>query len=373
VKTPSLRLKFAVAVSVLASGIVILFAVLSAEWFYQEQLDAEHEARGIALTPKQIADVQGDVGELVGVYLIALPLAALAVAAGAWMMAGWLTNPLARLAAAAQRIDAHTLSERLPERRESDEIARLTRVLNDLIERLELSFSQARRFSADASHELRTPLAIMRARLEIALQADPSGQQAAFFVTLLDDAHRLATILEKLLLLAKADAGKLLTATETVNMSAILAGIVEDFSGVAAGREVQLAGPITPGLQVRGDAGLLQLLFINLFDNALKYNCSGGRIDVVLERRGDRMEFTIRNTGPAIPKDLQPRLFERFFRADESRDRESGGTGLGLNLAREIALAHGGQLDCLFSAERGTAFRVVLPMFDGLKAARSPG
>jgi signal transduction histidine kinase len=153
-------------------------------------------------------------------------------------------------------MDARTLHERLPEPQGADEISRLTRVLNSLFERLERSFVQASRFAADASHELCTPLAIMRGGIEEAIQADPSGRDAPLLVSLLEENQRLAAIADKLLFLARADAGKLLAGSENVNLSELIQEISEDFSILADAKGVRLEKQIDLDLSVTGTVPL---------------------------------------------------------------------------------------------------------------------
>lgn len=361
-KLGSIRVKLALAAAALSALGVVLFAAFSDTWFYFAQVEEAREASGGKLTPDDIADAQGDAKELIGVYLLVLPIIAAAAAAGAWWVAGRFTNPLIHLAETASRIDSRTLHERLPEPTSDDEIALLARVLNHAFERLEHSFWQASRFAADASHELRTPVAMMRARIEIAIQSDPSSPYAPMLVELLEDSQRLAAITEKLLLLARADAGKLLPEWKVVSLSDMISTTVEDFTVVISDRSLCFDTEITPNVSVQGDAALLRQLFLNLFDNAAKYNHDEGSIQIRLERQDAAAIFTITNTGPVIEPEMQPRLFERFFRSSDSRDRETGGAGLGLSLCREIASAHGGELKFLSSNESGTTFQVILPV-----------
>jgi two-component system, OmpR family, heavy metal sensor histidine kinase CusS len=297
---------------------------------------------------------------LITAYLLAVPFVAAVAAAGAWWMAGRLTDPLTRLADAAEGMDAHTLHERFPEPRGAHEISRLARVLNSLFERLEKSFVQASRFAADASHELRTPLAIMRGSIEEAIQADPSGGDAPLLVGLLEENQRLAEIADKLLFLARADAGKLVASSEDINLSELIEDIADDISIFAEAQSVRLQNQIDPDVFVAGDRFLLRLLFLNLFDNAVKYNTNGGWVHARMQHDGNNAVFSLSNSSDAIPIEMQTRLFERFFRANETRDRESGGAGLGLSLCREIALAHGGQLELVSSDANGTIFRLAL-------------
>jgi two-component system, OmpR family, heavy metal sensor histidine kinase CusS len=360
VKVHSIRAKVALAAGAFSSLIVVLFAVLSAWRFYHEQLDVFDKDGLPQVSGKQLTEARDAVQELAMAYLLAIPFVAAVAAAGAWWMAGRLTDPLTRLADAAEGMDARTLHERLPEPRGADEISRLTRVLNSLFERLERSFVQAGRFAADASHELCTPLAIMRGSIEEAIQADPSGQDAPLLVGLLEENQRLATIADKLLFLARADAGKLIAGSDNVNLSELIQDIADDFSILAEAKGVCLKNQIDSDVSVKGDKSLLRQLFLNLFDNAVNHNINGGWIHARLQREGSNAVFSISNSSEMIPVEMQTRLFERFFRASDSRDRQSGGAGLGLSLCREIAFAHGGELKLVTSDTNATMFRLSL-------------
>jgi two-component system, OmpR family, heavy metal sensor histidine kinase CusS len=358
-KAHSIRAKVAVAAGALSSLIVVLFAVLSAWRFYHEQIDVFDKDGAPQISVQQLAEAREEVQELAMAYLLALPFVAAVAAAGAWWMAGRLTDPLTHLANAAEAMDARTLHERLPEPRGADEISRLTRVLNSLFERLEKSFVQASRFAADASHELCTPLAIMRGSIEAAIQADPSGREAPLLVDLLEENQRLAAIADKLLSLARADAGKLIAGSENVNLSELIQDIAEDFTILAEAKGLSLENQIAPKVSIPGNKSLLRQLFFNLFDNAVNYNVNGGWILGRLQVEGGNAVFSISNSSEVIPAEMQTRLFERFFRVSESRD-QSRGAGLGLSLCREIALAHGGLLKLVSSDANGTMFHVTL-------------
>ncbi len=361
-KPRTIRLRIALAAGLLSSLVVILFAGLSAWRFYHEQIDVFETDSPMALTPQHLAEAREEVSELAAAYLLALPFVAALAAAGAWWLAGYLTRPLTQLADHAEKMDARTLHERLPESPDHDEISRLARVMNGLFGRLEKSFVQASRFAADASHELRTPLAISRGSLEQAIQADPSGSSTPVLVQLLEENQRLASIVDKLLLLARADAEKLIASYEPVALSNMLEDIADDSAILARPRGITLEARIPASLSVPGDRALLHQLFMNLFDNAVKYSDTNGWVKAQLEQVGPDAVFSLSNSGPIITPDTQGRLFERFFRASEARDRPSGGVGLGLSICREIASAHRGRLELVFSDQGVTMFRLHLPL-----------
>ena len=353
----------AISAGVLAAIVIAAFAGLSAWWFFHEQLDIFAMESFHKPSSGQRRAAGEEVTELVTSYLLALPVIAVMTAAGAWWLADRLTAPLVSLARTAESMNAQTLHERLPESEREDEISRLTMVLNRLFARLESSFAQASRFAADASHELRTPLAVMRGILEEEIQQDPFGPKATRFVELLEQNQRLVSIADKLLLLTRADADQLLSHAGKLNLTDLIQEIAdEDVSILAEQRKIELATDLAPDIWVMGDASLLRQLVFNLFDNAIKYNMPGGWVRAKLERVGPQIHFSVSNSGDPIPKSLQQRLFERFFRVNSSRERLSGGAGLGLSLCREIASAHRGRMEFVSSSVLGTTFRLVLSL-----------
>jgi signal transduction histidine kinase len=228
-----------------------------------------------------------------------------------------------------------------------------------MMDRLENSFHQATRFSADASHELKTPLAIMQGELENALQeALPGSKEQQVFSNLLEETQRLKTITRGLLLLARADAGQLKPAMEPVNLSDLLGEIIEDTRILAAESRLVFEVELAAGITIPADPGLLHTALLNLFVNAVKFNEPGGTIRVSLESLGSEAILTISNSGPGIPAGDQDRIFTRFHRVDAARQRKVEGIGLGLSLAREIVRAHGGELDLQESRPGWTSFRM---------------
>jgi len=290
-------------------------------------------------------------------FLLALPLALFLVGLGGWNVAGRALRPMRVIAHTAEHVTARGLDQRIPLSNEDPEIARVIHVLNRMMDRLENSFRQATRFSADASHELKTPLAIMQGELENALQeASPGSKEQQVFGNLLEETQRLKTITNGLLLLARADAGQLKPALETVDLTAMLEGIVEDTRVLAEESRLEFEVKPIPAIRVQADPALLRTALLNLFVNAVKYNEPGGTIVVELETRENRVLLTLGNSGPGIPESDRARVFTRFHRVDAARQRLVDGVGLGLSLAREIARAHGGELELQESRPGWTKF-----------------
>ena len=300
--------------------------------------------------------------ELGSAYLLALPVVFIAIAAGSWWMARRALAPIIAIADSAAAITADKLSTRLQVAPANDEIARLTRVLNDMFDRLERGFAQARRFSADASHELRTPLTILRGDIEEALRSGGGAAQEKILVSLLDQVGGLQKIADNLLLLARFDAGKNPVQLAPLDFTALVADAVEDAGLLAAPSHLKISTDIAPGVRVAGDAVLLRRLLLNLVDNAVRYNRPGGDVRLALRAENSAAVLTLTNTGPGIPAEKRGELFQRFFRLDADRNRATGGSGLGLSLCREIATAHGGGIELAHSDADRTEFVVRLPM-----------
>ncbi len=305
--------------------------------------------------------IQTELDRMRSVFLGALPVALLLVGGGGWLVAGRALRPLKRISLMAEGVTARGLDQRIPISTEDPEITRLIQVLNGMMDRLQASFHQATRFSADASHELKTPLAVMQGELENALQAaEPGSTAQQVFSNLLEETQRLKRITRGLLLLSQADAGQLKLALEEVHLSTELEAMVEDARVLATDAHLQFDVNIQAAVWVQADRGLLPMALLNLLNNAVKYNEPNGAIGVTLATVDNSVVLTLCNTGPGIPPADQPRLFERFYRADQSRSRTQDGLGLGLSLAREIIHAHQGKLVLKESRPGRTCFEVVL-------------
>lgn len=297
-----------------------------------------------------------------GAALLALLLAGV----GAWWLSGRAMRPLERVLLTAEKLGAGNLSERIPLSADDDhEFERLIVTLNAMTDRLEASFEQAARFTADASHELKTPLAMMQNSLSDLLR-EPSlaGSVRDRVETLLRDNGRLKHITQSLLLLSQADGGKLQMEQREYDLSASLAGLVEDAETLCEAHELTLEQSIEPGIHINGDAAQMGQVFQNLLSNAVKYNRHEGRVSLTLQREGGHAILSIGNSGSGISPEAQGRLFERFFRADESRHTE--GLGLGLNIAYELAKVNGAELRL---AESDAAFTLFTVKMDLVKAS----
>lgn len=276
-------------------------------------------------------------------FLTALPLVLGLVGAGAWWLSSRALRPVSLLTRSVEGITARGLDQRLVATAHDREFQRLVTVFNAMLDRLEKSFHQAGRFSADAAHELRTPLTILQMDLEMALHAaEPGSETQRLCVRLIEEISRLRAIQEKLLLLSQADAGKLPLQPVSVDWSQTVRDAADDARSLAP--DLRVVEKIPGGITAQADPILLDQILLNLASNAVRYNEPGGSIEFELIPRTDHLELRVSNTGPGIPEEQRHRLFQRFHRGDPSRRRDTGGAGLGLSLSREIARAHGGDL-----------------------------
>ena len=290
------------------------------------------------------------------------PLALLAAALGGWVLAGRALAPVDAMVAATRRISAEDLSRRLDGHERDDELGRLATVLNDMLARLERSFTAARQFSADAAHELRTPLTILKGELEVALHtAPPDAEFRATLSSCLEEVNRLAALIEDLLFLARADADAVPLPREPVDLSALVTDATPGLAALAERAAVTLVTDVPPDpVIVRGSAPLLFRVLFNLGENAIKYAGAGRTVTLAVRAEGAVGALAVRDNGAGIAAAEHERIFDRFYRADPARER--GGTGLGLPLARSIVRLHGGEITVESTAGQGTCFRVRLPL-----------
>jgi len=293
----------------------------------------------------------------------AVPLFVACAAGGGSWLSGKALKPIARITERARHIGIRNLSERLAVPRTSDELQRLTETWNGMLERLEASVQKISQFTADASHELRTPLAIIRLAAENALRKSRTEEEyRAALQHIQLESEKMTDLITDLLFLARDD-----VATEhergNVNLAELIRGVGSDFTSLALTKEVTLRQDLEDlPIAVYGSAPSLRRLILILLDNAIKYTPKGGSVVVRLQRRNSEALIDVEDTGIGIPEDLKPRVFERFFRADPSRNKESGGYGLGLAIARAIVQQHDAKIETRANSPAGSIFSVVLPL-----------
>jgi heavy metal sensor kinase len=311
-----------------------------------------------------LADLQQGLRDALWLMVPMFPLMLALASAGGYFMSRRALAPVDRITQTARSITAENLSARLPLSRTGDELERLSATLNEMIGRLEAAFKRVSRFTADASHELRTPLAVMRTTAEVALRnADDGREHRIALEQVVAEIERTSNLVENLLLIAKADAGRADFSKRSIDVVAAVDEACSQAAVLAQVKGIDLTKRLPDrSISVPADPDALRRLFLNLLDNAVKYTPSGGKVEVALEQSDGHVSGVVRDTGIGIPSDDLPHIFDRFYRVDRARSRAQGGAGLGLAIARWIAEAHGGTLSVESEVERGSEFRVRLPL-----------
>jgi signal transduction histidine kinase len=290
----------------------------------------------------------------------AIPTVLLVTLVGSTWVASKAIAPVEEIRQAAKRITAQRLDQRLPVPPTNDEIAGLIEMLNATFERLQRSFEQSVRFSADASHHLKTPIAVLRAGVEeILADVNCSESTQARAERLLHRIHHISSVVDNLLLLSRADSGRLELSKDEFNLGEVLEGVLDDALTLAEPLDVKVEAEIAKRLLLKADRTFVAMIAQNLVENAVKYNTPGGRIRVEARAVNGEVEMTIGNTGDGIPKDRNGQLFDRFYRV-RGGERVPG-QGLGLSIARELARAHGGEVELVRSDGSWTEMRLRLP------------
>lgn len=295
--------------------------------------------------------------------LLGLPIGIALSGLGGYFLARRALAPVEHMAEQARLITASRLKDRLPVDNPKDEFGQLAMVFNQTLTRLESSFDQMRRFSSDASHELRTPLTAIRSVGEVGLrERRDENEYREIIGSMLEEVDSLSRLVERLLLLSRADSGDATLLSESVDLAA-LAGEVATHLGVLAEEKrqsIEIESSTTP--HWKGDRLVLRQALINLVDNAIKYTQDGGRIAIRVGQRASAAVIDVIDNGPGIPDDLKSRVFDRFYRVDKSRSRDHGGTGLGLAIAKSAVEVQGGVLSLEPSSGPGSVFRITLPL-----------
>ena len=279
----------------------------------------------------------------------------------AWLTLGQTLRPLKSITLAAEQINrADDLSRRIPYDGPADEIGSLVDSFNQTLERLEALFTSQQRLLADVSHELRTPLTVIKGNADLMRRMNSLDEESLASID--QEAGRLSRLVGGLLLLAQAESGKLALVEKPVELDLLVTEVFQEMS-VLAGNKVRLHLNEIDQVIIRGDRDRLKQVFINLVANAIQYTPSGGEVFISLEKIKDQARIICRDTGPGIPAEDLPHIFERFYRAEKSRTRgRSTGFGLGLSIANWIVERHGGRIEVNSKDGQGTAFAIWLPV-----------
>lgn len=313
-------------------------------------------------------------GMVRGHFCLGVPIGLLLSALGGLFLASRALKPIDSVTRTAQAITASDLNQRLNYDGPTDEVGRLAKTFDQMLDRLQAGFDRERRFSGDAAHELRTPLTALKGQIGVTLsQPRVPTDYVDVLRSLEGQVDRLIRLSSDLLFMARLDANQSQRQIEQINLGEWLAAVEDQMRPLAEAKGITLQSRIAPDLLISGSMDLLIRLFLNLLDNAIKYTPDGGAITIEACQSAAGVQIAISDSGPGIPAEHLPHLFERFYRVEADRargqansgagvnDPSLGGTGLGLAIAQEIARVHGGQIMVSSGVGQGTTFTVHLP------------
>ena len=304
--------------------------------------------------------------KLIYVMLILLPIGILISIISGYFLAENSLRPIKLITKKAKRISAENLDEKISGDFPDDEIGELAKTFDKMMERLKESFDELRQFSADVSHELRTPLTILKGEIELALKLDREPEYyKKTLLSALEEVDRLKRLVEDLLFLSKADAGKITCSFTKVDILEVVLSVINVLKFLIKQRNIKLDIDGEPEIFVKGDENLLKQLIYNLVHNAIKYNRDRGKIKILIQKiRNKKVKIVINDTGYGIPEEHLKNIFNRFYRIDKSRTRSEGGLGLGLNIAKKIVDLHNGEIKVRSIIDKGTEFEVIIPEYN---------
>jgi len=355
----------------------------SSEEGYRTRVDTLPGAKSGSYTlrlARSRAPIQAKLRELALILAVFVPISLALVLMLSMIAIRRIFAPIEAVRLQAEQISRSNVSERIPEIGSTRELRDLVRTFNAMLGRLEKAIQDLDYFAADAAHELRTPLATLRAELETAIQSTRTLEEyeeilASFQV----EVARMSRVVTDLFTLARMDMRQAALQREPVRLGPLLEDSRETWQPMASLRNIQIEIR-GEDAEVLGDPGALRRVFMNLVENAVKYNHDGGRVTLAIERRSGKVLVRVSDTGLGIAPEHLPKLFQRFFRADKARSRASGGAGLGLAICKSFVESHEGTIAVSSVPDQGSTFTVELrahetpavPLEEKLSARRIP-
>lgn len=309
-----------------------------------------------------LQDIQITLRNLLSIFGVLFPALLVILSVLGYVFMKRAFSPVKRMVALTQRITAEDLSHRLDPVESRDEIGELAATLNEMIARLECSFKQITQFSGDVVHELKTPLAELKCNAEVALRRDRlPGEYRTALQDVIADVGRLQHIIEDLLLLARMDAHTFSPSFTSVALNEVFLEVFEALHPLATQKHLAVHFEEIEAINIQGERGLLTRVITNLMLNAIQYTPEGGEISFALDRENGHAIFSIADTGIGIPEHALPAIFDRFYRVEQSRSHDTGGSGLGLSIVQKIVEIHHGNIFVSSTEGKGTIFHVSLP------------
>ena len=311
---------------------------------------------------RSMEPLKGVAREYLNFSLYSVPLIVAVSAFVGWLLAARALKPFEEITRTAEKITHENLNTQIVTKHREEEIQRLVQSFNSMVQRLNESFQQMRKFNADVAHELRTPLAIIQGETEVALRS-PNVPEEIYSVlsSNLEELDRLTRIVNDMLTLSEAEAGSRVLVKEPVNVGELLEDLVDQMRLLAMDRGIQIDVQGFPNLYIEADKLWIRRAVINLLDNAIKYSKAGGRIEVSASSGNSQIHLEVKDYGIGISQRDLPHIFDRLYRADPARSRDNGGAGLGLALVKWIVEAHNGTIHVVSQPDLGTSFEITLP------------
>jgi len=329
---------------------------------YAEQISGPFSP--VLIVGRSIVETYQTLAEFRRILFIGMSTMIVMAGIGGLFLAARALKPVNDIIRTAKSIEETDLSRRI-DVQTNDELGRLAATLNEMIARLEKAFERQRQFTADASHELRTPLSVIEAETTLTLRRERSPEDyQKSLESINEEVAYMSSILEKLLMLARADAGKEQINYHDVNLKQLSAALAPDIEMLAREKGLQFVFTADTDLMITGDEIKLKQLLLNLLDNALKYTAQGS-VSLSLSRSDNNAVITVTDTGIGIPEEHLAHIFERFYRVDKARSRSEHGTGLGLTIVKYITEAHNGKIKVVSQPGKGSTFIVTLPLSSG--------
>jgi heavy metal sensor kinase len=296
-------------------------------------------------------------------YIYSVPLILAISCAVGWFLTGRALKPYEEITRTAERITYENLNTQITTDRKEEEVQRLVHSFNSMVRRLDESFQKMRKFNADVAHELRTPLAILQGETEMALRTPNLSEEIqSVLISNLEELDRLTRLVNDMLTLAEAEAGRHVMAKEPVNLGTLLQDLIDQMRLLATVRNIQIEFFAPEDLWVEADKPWFRRALVNLLDNAIKYSRDGGKVDVSMAIDGTIAKLKIKDDGIGIASEDLPHVFDRLYRADPARSRVSGGTGLGLTMVKWIVEAHQGTIQVTSQPDKGAVFEIAIPV-----------
>ena len=316
----------------------------------------------VLASTQPVSEVNDTLAAIKQVLYIAVPVTAVLAGGFGFLLIWRMFRPMNAITRTAHAIEETDLSRRI-DVKSSDELGDLALTLNQTFERLQKAFERERQFTADASHELRTPLAIMQGEATLALNKERSREEYRKSLEVISqEIVHMSSMVNKLLVLARADSGKEPVSFTSVKLKDLLSDLANDIEALCEDKSLRFHLDLRDDPELEGDAVKLREMCLNLLDNAIRYTPAGGDITLSLYRQENAACIAVKDTGIGIPAAHLPHIFERFYRVEKKRPNGEGGAGLGLAICQGIARLHGGRIEVESRTGAGTTFTVILPL-----------